>query len=173
MCMLLLLSRLWWLLMLLPPTLLKRVHTDMSSSRGYCVLLESAWGLLGSCRIQQLLAVLLRLTSFIGKCKHTRWCRKSTDLPGLILVCRKDSVVVLLLCSPTSFDRLWIFADRVSGEGNAIGCVRHSVCFHCGFWTIWPFTSIFACIWVMMTARGGLKVEVIGQGRGLSRVSKV
>ena len=36
-----------------------------------------------------------------------------------------------------------MFTDRVSSEGNAIGSVRPSVCFHYIFWTDWPLTSVF------------------------------
>jgi len=59
-----------------------------------------------------------------------------------------------------------IITDRVSGEGNAIGPVRPSVCFHPIISANLPLTLIFCLsIWVTTTARRGFKVKR-GQSKG-------
>lgn len=60
----------------------------------------------------------------------------------------------------------WVIAARVSEESHKIGRVRPSTraqseCMQHNFWTNRPLTLIFGA-W-MTTARGGLKVEVIGR----------
>jgi len=57
-----------------------------------------------------------------------------------------------------------VATHRVSGEGNAIGCVRPSLCFHAIF--LIPLTSDLDSLraWVTITTRRGLTVEVILKG---------
>ena len=60
-----------------------------------------------------------------------------------------------------------IITDRVSGESNAIGRVRPSVCFHFSFWTASPRTLSF-CVFIGLTrARRQLTVKDLGQRQGL------
>ena len=60
-----------------------------------------------------------------------------------------------LCCAKQRFvDTEYIFTDSVCGKSNAIGRVRPCVCFHSTLCINWPLPFIFACVWVLTTARG-------------------
>ena len=50
-------------------------------------------------------------------------------------------------------------------QATAVSHVCLSICFVSGFWTNWPLTYVFACVWVVTVDRWELNVQDLERSR--------
>ena len=114
--------------------------------------------------------------SLTVKCKHRYISFKTLWMVSAVrweyIACRCCMLCICVVTGPTFCmsvgPPIYLFTDRVSVEGNAIGSVRPSVrqsvrLFSLCFWTDWPLNLLFVSVLVMTIASLELKVKVINQ----------